>query len=253
MNLFEVREKFLVGSKVKVTNNGNCYSSYRNWALNHLLPRQVEDWERQGVFVENGDVGVVLCVYEHGLPWRDGEILVAVEVKNKKIFIMGYEGIEPYDPSFDDAVLPEPKCETSYTCTFNGEELIVHAYGQETRRDVQEIIDEMISECHKKTQEIREGDYVVIVDAGDSYDAYIEWIRINCDADQMIQFAWETQPVNGSVGKVIKIRPHTMFIDTRLCLVAIHDGDKLNDSYYLLGMKALRKATKEEAASYEDF
>ena len=253
MNLFEVREKFPIGSQVRVTENGDCYSSYENWALNHLAPGHVENWQKRGVFVENGDVGTVLCVHEHGREWNADKILVAIHVEGKKIFIMGYEGIEPYDPPFDGAVLPEPKNEKSYTCTFNGEELIVRAFGSETRRNVQEILDEMVCQCKTESQKIREGDYVVIVDAEDSYDTYIDWIRIHCDADQMIQFAWESQPVNGSVGKVVKIRPHTMLFDKQLCLVAIRDGDKLYDSYYLLDKDALRKATKEEAASYEDF
>ena len=98
MNLAEARKKFPVGSHVLVTDSGECYSGYESWASMYLAPDDYNDWERYGTYLDNGDIGEVIRIAEHSNGFT---IIAAIRVPSKKVFLIGTDGIEPYDPPSD--------------------------------------------------------------------------------------------------------------------------------------------------------
>ena len=87
MNLFT---KFKIGDKVKITNNGKCYTTYRAWVVENA-PRYLPRYT-MGKNVKNGTKGRVISVYEHG--YFENVILCCVKTWCGGIFLIEETGLE---------------------------------------------------------------------------------------------------------------------------------------------------------------
>lgn len=189
MNLSEAKEKFPIGSMVKVTNCGGVYSGYRVWASENLSYEDYVKWGDTLFSLKNGDIAEVITIAPHGGENRD-EILVGINVKGKKPFIIDADDIEPFPFSFD------------------GENLTVYAYGETETFSLSEIIEELRAKCLKKKNAIKVGDKVRIVNSDQCYTTYKDWLRKNADFDQALMFDWGNTPPYGYWAVVRTIAEH---------------------------------------------
>lgn len=259
MNLYEVRNKFPVGSKVKVVDNGACFSGYSSWAALFLNSEDFDDWRKTGTFLENGDIGEVVRSGEHGKnPSVDA--VVAIRVPNKKIFLVGSDGIEPYDPDapFDGAYIPgdvpfDVACQKAlerekarYKSGFDGTCLIVEAYGRCVAKDMTELLDDMVFECYKESQLIREGDKVRILNHEHTFPFYKEWAERHMCFEQACCWQYSRYPKDGWLGKVLFVRDHLEFKCKIAVVEMINEEDESDGAIYLIDVNGLKKVEEEE-------
>lgn len=92
--------QFPIGSKVKITNSGQCYSGYRHMATHMCLG---SEWSNGRNPFRNGDVGVVVAKAQHE-SYDHGDVL-AVRVENG-IGLMSHKGVVEYE---EPVVIGKPK------------------------------------------------------------------------------------------------------------------------------------------------
>lgn len=258
MKLEEARAKFPVGSMVKITDIGHIYSMYKYWAAHRLSLDDYNDWEKEGIYVDNGDIGEVICVDNHDSYVCD--ILVAVRVKGKKIFLIKVDGIEPLEdeipfseepPSSGDVpfdVHNEDEFEDQYRrkpeFKLDGKTLIVEAFGRRESLNLAESIDEMVDSCKLRSQLIEVGDKVQILDPGDTYPAYEEFVKKYLCFEQAMFWQYDRIPKKGAVGKVIIKKP-SISLKTPICVIQMTDIDT-KDHIYLIHPNGLKKVESAE-------
>lgn len=261
MNLNEAREKFPVGSLVKVIDCGHCFSSYNTWAANYLNREDYMDWDQRGIWLDSGDVGEVICIYEHEHIDTYNPI-AAVRIRGKKIFLIEVDGIKAYESEepFEGAQIPESKfsatnekekkpytpTKTHFVCSFDGTALTVDAFGKVVTRDVSEILDEMVNECEILANAVSVGDAVVITDRDHTYSTYDDFVKKYLCFDQAMTWQYGRYPKNGSVGKVIIKKPHLHLNGKEICVVEIEDDGIILPEIYLIDVRGLRKVETAE-------
>lgn len=206
MNLSEAKEKFPIGSMVKVTNCGGVYGGYRVWASENLSYEDYVKWGDTLFSLKNGDIAEVIAIAPHGGENRD-EILVGINVKGKKPFIIDADDIEPI------------------STVIVGEDLVVCAYGEIETFRLSEIIEELRAKCLKKKNAIKVGDKVRIVNGGLCYPSYASWLKEHADFDQAIMFDWEHMPKYGDEATVLVIAKHSDSEEKLLYLVSVKYRD----------------------------
>lgn len=83
--------QFPIGSKVKITNSGQCYSGYRDMARHMGLDNE---WSNDRNPFRNGDVGVVVAKAQH--EYQDSGDVLAVRVENG-LGLMSVKGVVEYE------------------------------------------------------------------------------------------------------------------------------------------------------------
>ena len=248
MNLSEAKAKFPIGSKVRVTDNGGVYSSYDRWAKKHFCGKDYLEWNIYGIFLDVGDVGEVMSIDEHeGIDTRLP--IAGIRVEGKKPFIISCECIEPYDPPFDSAVIPQERSESprrfktcdgskGYEVLFNGTSLVVTTHGETVSYNVEELLDEIANECYRKHNEIHVGNRVRIKEGEDCYPCYIDWLQENLTFEQALRFDWENTPKTGLFAEVVVVAPH-LELNKNLYLIEVErDGVS---RLYLMNREAIEK------------
>lgn len=233
MNIAEAKAKFPVGSMVKVTDDGGVYSAYDTWAKKNFSGHDFLEWRtKSNVYVNTGDIGMVIAVDYHNGTYGETEILVGIHVEGKRPFIMNARNIEPYDPPFDDAVIPAKEaaprfktCDGSkgYEVLFDGSNLIVTAHGETIKRNIEELLDEIFEECWKKSREIKAGDTVKITDCEECYPNIIKWLEANATFEQAVRFDWNGCPKNDDLATVLLVAPHQVSGNTLYMVEIEHD------------------------------
>jgi len=172
-----------------------------------------------------------------------------VNVEGKKPFMMNAEDIDPYDPPFDGAVIPQESSESprkfetcdgsnGYQVLFNGTNLIVTAHGETVSYNVEELLDEIADKCYQKSLEIRVGSKVRIVDSEDCYPCYTQWLKENLTFAQALLFDWNREPKNGDEATVVMISPH-LETNKDLYLIEVEHDDV--SRLYLMNRGAIEK------------
>ena len=255
MSLAEARKKFPVGSRVRVVDSGECYSSYDSWARLYLAPDDYNDWDRIGIYLDDGDIGEVIRIGEHSDGFGN---IAAIRVPDKKVFLIGIDGIESYDPTSEDAEMPgdvpfDVACQKAlelekagYKSGFDGTCLIVEAYGRRVARDMTELLDELVSECYKESQLIREGDKVRILNLEYTFPFYTKWAERHMCFEQACCWQYSRYPKDGWLGRVLFVRDHLEFKCKIAAVEMIDKEDESDGSIYLIDVNGLKKVEEEE-------
>ena len=127
-----------------------------------------------------------------------------------------------------------------FIASFNGNDLVVTAYGETATRNVEELLDELHGECWDKAQEPKVGDEIVITDNEMCYSANVEWLKKHATPEQMIQFDWANEPPCGEKGEVVAKAPHNTDPEKMIYLVEIVHAF-VRRSYLMDGM-GIKKA-----------
>lgn len=250
MNLAEAKAKFPIGSMVKVVNPGGTYSGYDKWAKEHFSEEDYNNWTQFGekFWTVRGDIGEVIAVDRHGGIDRVRSI-VGIRLNGKKPIIICAEDIEPYDPPFEGAVIPQDEQESprkfktcdgskGYEVLFTGASLVVTAHGETVSYNVEELLDEIADQCYQKSLKIKVGDTVKIVNGEDSYPCYIDWLEKNLTLEQALRFDWENTPRTGDYAMVAAISSH---LDVNKDLYLIEVEHDCVSRLYLVNREAIEK------------
>lgn len=249
MNLTEAKAKFPIGSMVKIRYTGGHYSGYDKWAEKYMNREDFDKWLRDTKsYPEVGDVGMVIAVAPHS-SIRDFDTIAAVNIEGKKPFMMNVEDIEPYDPPFEGAAIPqeEPALDTGlitfqsssgYKVSFSGTNLVVTAHGETVSYNVEELLSEIQEMCYQKAHEIRVGDTVEIVNGDDFYPCYDKWLKENLTFEQALRFNWENTPKTGDCATVVLVAPHLELLKMLYLIEVEHDGV---GRLYLANREAIKK------------
>ena len=250
MNLNEARAKYPNGSKVRVVRPGAIYSSFDWWAAKYLEYEQYHSWKYFDAEIRKGDIGEVICVHPHSR--EEHTIIAAIKIDAKKVYLIDVDAIEceqstpfmnDYHPLFHDVVEEKEEEEDSlkYRCGFDGENLIVTAFGQSVTRNMTELLDEMVSECEALSNKISVGDRVQIEDRDYTYASYDDFVKRYLCFDQAMAWQYGRYPDNGSVGKVIIMKPHLRGLPEQVCVVEIDGEDSPFPAIYLIGAGGLKR------------
>jgi len=90
----EMKNKFRIGSKVRIVNNGYGYTTYREWFKRNNHPILNSDYAFN-IDAPEGLVGTVRAIHPHGyyMPAGDDTILYAVRVSDQ-IYLLSADGLE---------------------------------------------------------------------------------------------------------------------------------------------------------------
>lgn len=87
--------------------------------------------------------------------------------------------------------------------------------------------------------ELQVGDKVKCVDGGYSYTTFVDAIKMHCDKDMCVRYAYNTNMRAGEVGEVKYLLAHPF--DDSLMAVVDTRGYDFEEPVYLIGVKGLKK------------
>lgn len=94
----------------------------------------------------------------------------------------------------------------------------------------------------KKNETIKVGDEVEVVDEGENYCAYADWVATNVpNRADIARFAYGHPARNGTHGIVCYIAPHSDFHKRTLAYIKVDDEEFGEHRCYLLNVKGLKK------------
>ena len=107
---------------------------------------------------------------------------------------------------------------------------------KEVFKKLNEKREELRKQKEEEEKEIKVGDWVKVVDNGQSYTTYPEWLYNRVEFKFVKYYHYGYCPINGSVGKVIAIGQHENQSDR--IIMAIHAN---NGYVYIVNQKGLKK------------
>lgn len=116
--------------------------------------------------------------------------------------------------------------------------------------DVGEGVKEAFKKMNEKREEIRKakeeedkeikvGDWVEIVNCGESYTTYPEWLYDKVDFEHIRRYCYNYIPLDGEIGRVVAVGTHE--VDEKSILVAFETKYK---NIYIVNQKGLKKVVK---------
>ena len=87
---------FKVGDRVRVTNVGQCYSSYKKF-VSLYAPSYISKWQCGG-YLSGGDIVTIVALHQHPTAVEQGELAVIYD--GNGAFVININGLE---------LLPSPK------------------------------------------------------------------------------------------------------------------------------------------------
>lgn len=116
--------------------------------------------------------------------------------------------------------------------------------------DVGEGVKEAFKKMNEKREEIRKakeeedkeikvGDWVEIVNCGESYTTYPEWLYDKVDFEHIRRYCYNYIPLDGEIGRVVAVGTHE--VDEKSILVAFETKYK---NIYIVNQKGLKKVAQ---------
>lgn len=116
--------------------------------------------------------------------------------------------------------------------------------------DVGEGVKEAFKKMNEKREEIRKakeeedkeikvGDWVEIVNCGESYTTYPEWLYDKVDFEHIRRYCYNYIPLDGEIGRVVAVGTHEA--DGKIIFVAFETKYK---NIYIVNQKGLKKVAK---------
>ena len=105
-------------------------------------------------------------------------------------------------------------------------------------------IGEGINEAFGKLNGIHVGDKIEVIDYGESYTTYSDWVYHNVHNIDSCRYAFGCNPENGTIGTVIAIAKHKYSSDNLIYFKK--DGNYIfdNSPCYLIGEKGVKKVNQ---------
>lgn len=110
---------------------------------------------------------------------------------------------------------------------------------KEAFKKMNEKREEIKKAKEEEDKKIKVGDWVEIVNCGESYTTYPEWLYDKVDFEHIRRYCYNYIPLDGEIGRVVAVGTHE--IDKERILVAFETKYK---NVYIVNQKGLKKVEK---------
>lgn len=123
----------------------------------------------------------------------------------------------------------------------NGVEVSAEEY-QNWLNLITDVTDKFVGDIkEKQKKEIKVGDFVRVVNKGEGYTTYSEWVFQNVKGARKCRYAYTESCYNGMIGRVIAMSAHLKDPDRMLCYVETSKSGKC----YLINTCGLEKVKED--------
>lgn len=110
---------------------------------------------------------------------------------------------------------------------------------KEAFKKMNEKREEIKKAKEEEDKEIKVGDWVEIVNCGESYTTYPEWLYDKVDFEHIRRYCYNYIPLDGEIGRVVAVGTHE--VDEKSILVAFETKYK---NIYIVNQKGLKKVAQ---------